>query len=233
MTEEVVYGPAGHIAVAAIRLDEAVNEHQMEVPELQVGDQSFHYCFGSIQPGDNAANFEGVIVDIADEGRAQEATNVSIHFWAELASRHATVGATFDVWYGSIVGSGTITEVPPTEDAGKRVAINLTSRERDLLRAGILDWGGPAHCTDDLAQEMGFKNVADLFNQGYRLRETLRFNEPLTVADWRRSLVAAETCFMSPLGSTIDWETTTGFSRDDAKLFIQLHQKLAGSLGQT
>lgn len=85
---------AGQLAGAMIRLAQAVNEHRIEAPELQVGNQSFRYRFGSIQPGDNAANFRGVIVDVADDGQAKEAMNAHVQFWTNSASRHAPVGAT-------------------------------------------------------------------------------------------------------------------------------------------
>ncbi len=94
--------------------------------------------------------------------------------------------------------------------------------------SGINEWGGPSSCSTAMAQAMGFKGVKNLFDEGQRLREHLRFGELMSTADWARALLATEVCFSSSLGSTIDWETTTGF-RDDRtiKLIRGLQIKLA------
>lgn len=112
-----------------------------------------------------------------------------------MSARYAIDEATLDVWYSSVVGTGRIEVVLATPPKNGRISIELTDEERILFRAGVLDWGGPANCTDELAREMGFTTVADLLMEGHRQSEVLKFNGPLSLIDWRRYVVAAETCF--------------------------------------
>ncbi|MFD7844857.1 hypothetical protein ACFV4K_18215 [Nocardia sp. NPDC059764] len=93
------------------------------------------------------------------------------------------------------------------------VAIDLSDDEREVLRCGLREWGGPTRCSDALAVAMNFQSVADLYEQGRRLSSALIANEPLSARDWRRSLVATEFVFASDVyGSGLDWSITTGFS---------------------
>lgn len=55
-------------------------------------------------------------------------------------------------------------------DAQEAVDVPLSDEERRLLRAGLAEWGGPAHCTDEFAVAMGFRDVEDLLSQRDRLR---------------------------------------------------------------
>ncbi|MBT2385320.1 hypothetical protein [Streptomyces sp. ISL-11] len=90
----------------------------------------------------------------------------------------------------------------------------LEKHEVDLLRRALLEWGGPAHCSDQLAAGMGFIDSQDLLDQALRLRNALGEDAPLTPADWARTLLATEIVFVSDLaGSGVEWPTTTG--RDD------------------
>lgn len=147
-------------------------------------------------------------------GRPSSTSDNSSRQSLDLATAYATKGATFDVWYAEAVGEGKIIDTTPVPSAEARHAYDLTDRERQLLMSGISEWGGPSRCSDAMAQAMGFKSVENLFEEGQRLCEHLRFAEPMSTADWARALGATETCFISSLGSTIDWEITTGF-RDD------------------
>ncbi|MBP0455159.1 hypothetical protein J5Y04_37445 [Kitasatospora sp. RG8] len=89
----------------------------------------------------------------------------------------------------------------------------LTKREIDLLRRALLEWGGPARCSDQLAVGMGFAGARDLLDQCRRLRDELSNDAPLNAADWARTLLAAEIVFVSDLaGSGVEWPTTTGLS---------------------
>ncbi|MEU7628604.1 hypothetical protein AB0C34_01275 [Nocardia sp. NPDC049220] len=104
------------------------------------------------------------------------------------------------------------------------MAIELLDAEREVLRSGLGEWGGPARCTDALAVVMGFEDVADLFVQARRLRSLLITGEPLSAKDWRRTVVATEFVFASNVfGSGRDWPITTGFSDEETiKILRQL-----------
>ncbi|MFJ8129559.1 hypothetical protein [Streptomyces hydrogenans] len=90
----------------------------------------------------------------------------------------------------------------------------VTESEVALLRRALLEWGGPARCSDQLAVGMGFADEQDLLRQCRRLRTALGQDAPLGAADWARTLLATEIVFVSDLaGSGVEWQTTTG--RDD------------------
>ncbi|MER7753927.1 hypothetical protein [Kitasatospora sp. NPDC097643] len=103
-----------------------------------------------------------------------------------------------------------------TPAAGVAPGRLLTGEEIALLRRALLEWGGPARCSDQLAVGMGFPGGAqDLLDQCARLRDALRDDAPLAPEDWARTLLAVEIVFVSDLaGSGVEWSTTTG--RDDA-----------------
>ncbi|MER5199842.1 hypothetical protein ACWD3J_38600 [Streptomyces sp. NPDC002755] len=105
----------------------------------------------------------------------------------------------------------------------------LTAHEVELLTRALLEWGGPAHCSDQLAVAMGFAGTQNLFDQCQRLRQALRADAPLGAADWARTLLATEIAFASDLaGSGVEWSTTTG--RDDAatiRMLRVIQRKLA------
>ncbi|MFL1897699.1 hypothetical protein ACJWDR_01165 [Streptomyces tauricus] len=91
----------------------------------------------------------------------------------------------------------------------------MTEQEDKLLTRALLEWGGPAHCSDQLAVGMGFAGARDLFDQCQRLRKALGEDAPLGAADWAGTLLATEIAFVSDLaGSGVEWSTTTG--HDDA-----------------
>jgi hypothetical protein len=88
----------------------------------------------------------------------------------------------------------------------------LTEPEVKLLTRALLEWGGPAHCSDELAVGMGFASAQDLLDQCQRLRKALGENAPLGAGDWARTLLATEIVFVSDLaGSGVEWSTTTGY----------------------
>jgi hypothetical protein len=92
------------------------------------------------------------------------------------------------------------------------VQVDLTKDERRVLENGLIEWGGPADCTNEMAVAMGFAGVEDLiFDDGKRLLNSLRDGAPLSRRDWTRALLATEIVFASNLvGSGLDWEATTG-----------------------
>jgi hypothetical protein len=99
--------------------------------------------------------------------------------------------------------------VPNTEP----VHVQLNAEERAVLRAGLLDWGGPARPTDALAVAMGFTDAAALPSEAWALWERIDRSSSLTADDWRRVLLAVEVVFVSDVvGSGLDWRFTSGFS---------------------
>lgn len=105
---------------------------------------------------------------------------------------------------------------PWNDDPSVPVQLRLTEQERDLLEAGLGEWGGPASCTDEMAVAMGFDSVDDLFVQGRSIREALAAGRALSRTDWTRALIATEVVFVSTVvGAGWDWETVTGF--DDGR----------------
>ncbi|MFF4159370.1 hypothetical protein [Streptomyces sp. NPDC001678] len=110
----------------------------------------------------------------------------------------------------------------------------LTQDEVELLTRALLEWGGPAHCSDQLAVGMGFGGAQDLLDQGRRLRNALREDAPLNAADWARTLLATEIVFVSDLaGSGVEWSTTTG--RDDEatiRMLRVIQRKLARTVSR-
>jgi hypothetical protein len=90
------------------------------------------------------------------------------------------------------------------------VSAPLDDEERRVLSSGIAEWGGPARCTEEFAQAMGFDSLADLHAERPRLLQALGANQPMSRKDWRRALLLTEVVFVSDVvGSGVDWETTT------------------------
>lgn len=58
------------------------------------------------------------------------------------------------------------------------IAPDLTPEEREVLTAGITEWGGPARCTDQLAAAMDFGSVDELGQKSARLVQALRASAP-------------------------------------------------------
>lgn len=113
-------------------------------------------------------------------------------------------------------------------NATEAVDIRLSDAERAILRAGLAEWGGPAHCTEEFAVAMGFRSVEDLHEQVPRLTAAVAAGEPMTGRDWARTLLAAELAFISDfIGSGVEWATTTGFSDVDTIAVIRGIQRKA------
>ena len=47
----------------------------------------------------------------------------------------------------------------------ERIQLDVTDREGGILRAGLVEWGGPARVTQELAVAMGFRDQEDLFRK--------------------------------------------------------------------
>jgi hypothetical protein len=114
-------------------------------------------------------------------------------------------------------------------DADEILALELDRRERELLRWGVIEWGGPAKCTEEMARAMGFASVDDLFAQTDRLTSAIAAGA-MSRLDWMRVLLATEVVFASDvLGSGIDWEATSGLSDEDSIAILRrVQRKLAG-----
>lgn len=107
---------------------------------------------------------------------------------------------------------------------------DLTDAERFVLNQGLAAWGGPAQCTEAMARAMGFRDVADLFDEGGRIVRDLHARRPLSRRDWTRALPATEIVFASDvLGSGTEWPATTGLDdRDTLQTLRGIQYKLAG-----
>ena len=104
----------------------------------------------------------------------------------------------------------------------------LDDEERRFLRAALLDWGGPAHPTDELAAAMGFGSAKNLSGDTRALWKRIEARETLTTEDWRRVLLAVEIVFASDVvGSGVDFSTTSGIPDEEAiKILRGLQRKL-------
>ncbi|XAS68206.1 hypothetical protein V3C33_02425 [Micrococcaceae bacterium Sec5.7] len=113
-----------------------------------------------------------------------------------------------------------------------RVEIDLVDEERKLLWRGLLEWGGPARCSEAMAIALGFRGVADLLEEGQRMADDLKAGRALTRCDWRRALLATEVAFASDVvGSGIDWSTTTGMDDDRTlRVLRSAQRKLASAI---
>ena len=101
-------------------------------------------------------------------------------------------------------------------DQNDPVSVELDPDDIDLLCDGLSEWGGAAHCTDEMAVGMGFLDVDDLLAESHRLQTALQRRAALTPRDWARALVATEIVFASAVfGSGDDWPITTARSDED------------------
>ena len=106
--------------------------------------------------------------------------------------------------------------------------MDLTDEEWAVLRAGLVEWGGPARVTEEFAVAIGFRSQADLFAQADRIIEDLQAHRPLYPVDWARTVLATEIVFISDLiGSGRDWSITTGFTdADTLRIIREIQRKL-------
>jgi hypothetical protein len=110
--------------------------------------------------------------------------------------------------------------------------LSLTSEEVELLAAGLMEWSGPARCTDEFAVAMGFLNAASLPRACIHIRRAITQNEPLSPMDWARALLVTEVSFASDaMGSGVDWSTTTGWTDElSIKTLRRIQRKLASTV---
>jgi hypothetical protein len=113
-------------------------------------------------------------------------------------------------------------------------SVDLDAGERRLLSSGMLEWGGPARCTEEMAIALGFESVQDIFDQTDRLRGALASGAPLTYIDWSRVVLATEVVFASAVvGSGHDWSITTGITDADTIVLLrQVQMKVTRAAGR-
>ena len=93
------------------------------------------------------------------------------------------------------------------------MTVNLTSDERAFVKAALLEWGGPARPTDEMAVALGSSDASSLSADTWGLWKMLEDGDALPAAAWRQVLLAVEVVFASDVvGSGLDWHITTGFS---------------------
>lgn len=105
------------------------------------------------------------------------------------------------------------------------VDLGLTDEQRWLLWRGLLEWTGPARCTQEMAVAMGFVSVERMFDEIKPMRDLLKGDPPwlFSRVDWTRILLATEVVFASSvLGAGSDWSIVTGLS--DAKTISLLRE---------
>ncbi|MEQ1703042.1 MAG: hypothetical protein ABMA25_23285 [Ilumatobacteraceae bacterium] len=108
------------------------------------------------------------------------------------------------------------------------IHVELDKDERDLLVAGLVQWGGPARPTEQLVIALGFAGL-DAFRVERKLLWTaIEIGEPLSRQDWQRALLATEVVFASDVyGAGLDWSIVTGISDvDTIRLLRGLQRKL-------
>ena len=79
------------------------------------------------------------------------------------------------------------------------IEFDLDDGERRLLRCGLVEWGGPARCTEELAVATGFEGVSDLFAEQKRLIAAIESSLAMSRLDWLRVVLATEIVFASNL----------------------------------
>src|SRR5689334_20975001 len=106
------------------------------------------------------------------------------------------------------------------------IDVDLTWDERAVLACGLIEWGGPASGTNEIARVLGFADLGSLYKDGGAIASALRAGHPLTALDWRRALMATELVFASDLvGSGIDWSSTTGFDDEQTITILRSTQR--------
>jgi len=68
-------------------------------------------------------------------------------------------------------------------DAFESIRVELTDDERELLRQGLGQLGGPADLSDPMAVATGFASKADFFTAAARLSALLDEEAPLSRAE--------------------------------------------------
>lgn len=117
-------------------------------------------------------------------------------------------------------------------DPDEVLAVELSDRERKMLSWGVVEWGGPARCTDEMAIAMGFASVEEIFTHGPVLYEWIKSSSPMRRFDWLRALLLTEIVYASQvLGSGSDWPITSGIPDDESLQLLRSLQRKIGATG--
>ncbi|MFL6061803.1 MAG: hypothetical protein ACJ72E_11270 [Marmoricola sp.] len=104
--------------------------------------------------------------------------------------------------------------------------VEFDQDELRLLRAGLLEWGGPASPTDALARALGFSGSKTMSGETRDLWSRIERGDQLEAGEWRRVLLAVEIVFASDVvGSGIDWSITTGIPDVEAIAVLRRLQR--------
>ena len=116
-------------------------------------------------------------------------------------------------------------EVMSTEEP---IEVALDAEELRFLRAALLDWGGPARPTDEVAHALGFESASQVSDGTWALWKQIEERPALTIQEWRQVLLATEIVFASDVvGSGLDWATTSGIpDRESIEVLRRLQRKL-------
>jgi hypothetical protein len=120
---------------------------------------------------------------------------------------------------------------PPWDIGPEEVVdLDISAEERELLRQGLHQWGGPARPTDAIAGVIGFPSMDAMHVAKRPIMERLRAGQPLTKRDWERALVAVEIVFASYCyGAAGDWEIVSGWDDDRTlRVLRRIQRKLGG-----
>jgi hypothetical protein len=113
----------------------------------------------------------------------------------------------------------------PSVNPLEPIAIGLSADE-PLMRHGLVEWWGPANCTDELAVAMGFADRKNFFAEIDRLLPLLDAEVPLTRFDWARALLATEIVFASTLmGAASEWNAVTDLTDAETLLLLREVQR--------
>lgn len=106
----------------------------------------------------------------------------------------------------------------------------LTNEEVRVLAAGLVQWCGPARCTNEFAIAMGYESSVDLPSRCIQIRTAVVRNESLWPMDWARALLATEIAFASDvMGAGTEWFTTTGLKDESTITTLRSIQRKLGS----
>ena len=116
---------------------------------------------------------------------------------------------------------------PETSVEVRLMEESLTPEEKDVLVAGLGQWGGPARMTDEVAKVIGFESTRAFYSDVQRIRRDVEHGD-LSPTDARRALMATEFVFVSDvIGAGVEWETVTGMPDDETlRLLRGLQRKL-------
>jgi hypothetical protein len=106
----------------------------------------------------------------------------------------------------------------------------LTRAERELLRAGVMEWERPEGDRAEVAGLLGYGDRQELRSDVVRLADLLTSDRSVSRRDCRRLLLATELAFASEtLGWARDWEADTGYTDHDAVTILRgVQERIAG-----